>query len=248
MIGKRTVMTALAIALVYGSVQFAQADGGTIKGVTKWEGKAPSRKPIQVSADPHCDKIHANAPLLSEKLVINKNSTVRDVFVYIKSGLSTGKTWPVPSEPVVLDQDGCHYVPHVFGLMAGQELLVKNSDNTAHNIHAMPKNNNEFNKGQPKKGMKFTESFANPEIMVKIKCDVHPWMSAFCAVMDHPFYAITDENGDFDITGLPNGTYVIATWHERFKKGQEMTVTISGGETQEVEFVFKRPTKKKKAN
>ena len=114
------------------------------------------------------------------------------------------------------------------------------------NIHAIPKINDEFNKGQPKKGMKFTETFATPEMMVKIKCDVHPWMAAYCGVMDHPFYGTTDANGNFTITGLPNGEYVIATWHERFKKGQEMTVTINGGETQEVEFIFKRPKKKKK--
>lgn len=248
MFGKRTVMMALAIAVVYGSAQFAQADGGTIKGAAKWEGKIIKQKPLPgvVGADPHCTKEHKKNPLLSEKLVINENSTLRDVFVYVKSGLPGGKTWPVPSEPVVLDQKGCRYVPHVFGLMAGQELLVKNSDNTAHNIHALPKNSDGFNKGQPKKGMKFTESFDNPEMMVKIKCDVHPWMGAYCAVMEHPFFGITDENGDFEITGLPDGEYVLATWHERFKKGQEMTVTISGGETQEVEFVFKKPKKKKK--
>ena len=246
MLGKRTIVAALMGAMVC-SVSVALADGGTIKGVAKWEGKAPSRQPIQVDADPECAKLHVNSPLLSEKLVINENSTVPGMFVYIKSGLPAGKTWDVPSEPVVLNQKGCHYEPHVFGVMAGQDLIVRNSDNTAHNINTNPKNNDGFNKGQPKKGMEFTESFDTPEMMIRIKCDVHSWMSAYCAVMEHPFFATTDENGAFEITGLPDGTYVLATWAERFKKkGQEMTVTISGGETQEVEFVFKKPSKKKK--
>ena len=245
MLGKRTIVAALMVGMVF-SVSVALADGGTIKGVAKWEGKAPSRKPIQVDADPHCAKVRANDPLLSEKLVINENSTVRDVFVYVKSGLPAGKTWDVTKEPVILDQKGCHYEPHVFGIMAGQELMVRNSDNTAHNINTKPKNNQGFNNGQPKKGMEFTKTFDTPEQMIKFKCDVHPWMSAYCAVMEHPFFATTDENGNFEITGLPDGTYVLATWGERFKKGQEMTVTVTGGETQEVEFVFKKPSKKKK--
>ena len=105
MLGKRMIAATLMVALAC-SVSVALADGGTIKGVAKWEGKAPSRKPIQVDADPQCAKLHANAPLLSEKLVINENSTVRDMFVYIKSGLPAGKTWDVPSEPVVLNQKG----------------------------------------------------------------------------------------------------------------------------------------------
>ncbi len=245
MLDKRTIVAALMVAMV-SSASVALADGGTIKGVAKWEGKAPSRKPIQVDADPNCAKLHVNAPLLSEKLVINENSTVRDVFVFVKSGLPAGKTWDVTDEPVVLNQKGCHYEPHVFGIMVGQELKVLNSDNTAHNINTSPKNNQGFNNGQPKKGMEFTKTFDTPEQMVKFKCDVHPWMNAYCAVMEHPFFATTDEDGNFEITGLPDGTYVLGTWAERFKKGQEMTVTISGGETQEVEFIFKRPSKKKK--
>lgn len=246
MLGKRMNVAAMMVAMLCSSVSVALADGGTIKGVAKWEGKAPSRKPIQVSADPNCAKLHVDSPLLSEKLVVNENSTVRDIFVYVKSGLPAGKTWTVPTEPVVLDQKGCHYEPHVFGIMTGQELLVRNSDNTAHNINANPKNNDGFNQGQPKKGMEFTKTFGVAEQMVKFKCDVHPWMSAYCAVMEHPFFATTDEDGNFEITGLPDGTYVLSTWGERFKKGQEMTVTISGGETQEVEFVFQRPKNKKK--
>jgi len=244
MFGKRTIVAALM--MVCSSVAVALADGGTIKGLAKWAGKAPSRKPIQVSADPNCAKLHKTSPLLSEKLVINANSTVRDVFVYVKSGLPVGKPWPVPAEPVVLDQNGCHYVPHVFGIMVDQELRILNSDATAHNIHALPKFNNPFNESQTKKGMKLSKTFDTAEMMFKIKCDIHPWMSAYCAVMEHPFFATTDANGEFEITGLPDGEYVIATWAIRFKKSQELPpVTIKDDETKEVEFVFKRPKKRK---
>jgi len=245
MLGKRTIGATLMVAMAC-SVSVALADGGTIKGVAKWEGKAPSRKPIQVTADPNCVKLRKNNPLLSEKLVINQNDTVRDVFVYVKSGLPAGKTWDVAADPVVLNQKGCHYEPHVFGIMVGQELQILNSDATAHNIHALPKLNEEFNSSQAQKGMRLSKTFDTAEKMFKFKCDVHPWMSAYCSVMEHPFFATTDEDGNFEITGLPDGTYVLSTWAERFKKGQEMTVTISGGETQEVEFVFKKPSKKKK--
>ena len=222
-------------------------DGGKILGVAKWDDKPYTQNPIPgvEGADPHCTKMHKKNPILSEKLIINPNNTVKDVFVYVKSGLPTGQIWPVPSEPVVLDQKGCRYVPHVFGIMVDQELLILNSDETPHNVHALPKLNDEFNRSQSKKGLKLSKTFDTAEMMFKFKCDVHSWMNAYCAVMEHPFYTTTDEKGIFEITGLPDGEYIIATWHERFKKGQERRVTIMGGESKEVEFVFKRPKKKK---
>ncbi len=246
MFDKRTIVAALMI--VCSSVSVALADGGTIKGVAKWEGKPYAQKPLPGAdgADPYCTDEHKKNPILSEKLVVNKNSTVRDVFVYVKSGLPAGKIWPAPDEPVVLDQNGCHYVPHVFGIMVNQELLILNSDDTPHNVHALPKHNARFNKSQSKKGMELSTSFDTAEKMFKFKCDIHPWMSAYCAVMEHPFFATTDENGNFEITGLPDGDYVITTWAERFKKGRDKRVTIKDGGTKEVEFVFKRPQKKKK--
>ena len=220
---------------------------GTITGVAKWDDEPYKRKPIPGAedADPYCAMMHKKSPLLSEKLIVNPNGTVKDVFVYVKSGLPTGKTWPLPG-PVVLDQKGCRYEPHVFGIMVGQELKVTNSDSTGHNINAQPKNNQGFNIGQPGKGMEFTKTFGTRELMFKIKCDIHSWMGSYCTVMDHPFFATTDEMGNFVIAGLPDGEYVISTWHERFKKGREQTVVILNGETKAIEFTFKRPTPKKK--
>lgn len=220
---------------------------GTIKGVAKWNDAPYKQKPIPGAegADPYCAMMHKKSPLLSEKLIVNPNNTVKDVFVYVKSGLPTGKTWPLP-EPMVLDQKGCRYEPHVFGIMVGQELKVTNSDNTSHNINAQPKNNQGFNIGQPGKGMEFTKTFSTRELMFKIKCDIHSWMGSYCTVLDHPFFATTDGMGNFTISGLPDGEYVISAWHERFKKGREQTVVILNGETKAIEFTFKRPPSKKK--
>jgi plastocyanin len=238
----------LIVAAVAGlAVQPVQAqDNAAIKGQVKWEGKTRKAKPVKgLEADPFCHKLYEAQPLLQEDLVFNTNETVKNVFVYVSKGLPEGRKWPVPTTPVVLNQKGCHYVPHVFGVMAGQDISIVNSDATAHNIHALPKNNKEFNRGQPQAGMEFKEKFTNPEIMVDFKCDVHPWMSAKCAVMEHPFFAVTGEDGTFEIKNLPPGTYTVKTWAEYSGlSGQEQTVTVGTGETKSgVDFVGKPPQK-----
>ena len=137
-----------------------------------------------------------------------------------------------------LDQKGCHYVPHVFGMMAKQKLLIKNTDDTLHNIHAMPTANKEFNIGQPNQGMETTRTFAQPEVMVHFKCDVHPWMSAYVGVLSHPFFGVTGEDGTFSIKGLPAGEYTLEAWHEKYGP-QTQTVKVAAGESKTVDFKFK---------
>ena len=152
----------------------------------------------------------------------------------------------IPSEPAVLDQQGCIYVPHVFGMMAGQELLIKNSDATLHNIHSMPKVNKEFNFAMPKVVKKKKASFAKSEPdPFYIKCDVHPWMKTWVLVSDHPYYAVTDKSGNFSIDNIPPGTYEVVCWQEKFGSKRALTskVTIGEGDTNK-DFVFSRPKKK----
>ena len=158
----------------------AAADAGTIKGVAEWNDAPFKQRPVPgvEGADPHCTRVHQKTPILRESLIVNPNSTVKDVLVYVKRGLPADKTWPVPCEHVLLDQNGCRYVPHVFGIMAGQGLVIRNSDATLHNIHCTPKNNPGFNTGQPQKGMEFNWKFGNAEIMIHLKCNSHAWMSA----------------------------------------------------------------------
>ena len=234
-----TMVTTLAMTLALtGLTQLAVAEGPcTIKGVAKFNGDKPKRKSIKMAgADPVCGKLHEKKVYPQGQKVF-KDGTLPYVFVYIKKGIEG--SFDVPSKPAVIDQSGCMYKPHVFGMRAGQELTIRNSADTSHNIHALPKKNSEFNFGQPKKGMEKTDAFfSKSEIMVKFKCDVHPWMSAWVGVMDHPFFDVSGRGGAFEIKDLPPGEYVVAAWHEMWGQA-EQTVTVSpGAPVQEIEFVF----------
>lgn len=221
-------------------VSFAAHAGDTasISGKVSLDGTAPKAKKIPVDADPKCAEMHADDPLRSEEVVANDNGTLRYVFVYVKSGLPAGKTYEPPKTPVEVDQKGCHYVPHVFGMMAKQPLKIVNTDDTLHNIHALPTKSKEFNIGQPNKGMETTRTFASPEVMVHFKCDVHPWMSAYVGVMDNPFYSVTGEDGTFSIKGLPAGEYEIVAWQEKYGE-QSQKVKVGDGEAKTADFTFK---------
>lgn len=217
---------------------------GDVKGNVKYEGGIPKMKPIKMAADPICDGQHAGGPARSEWLLAKDDGSLRNVFVYVEDGLN-GKKFDIPSEPVVLDQIGCIYVPHVIGVQAGQNIEILNSDGTLHNVHSMPKNKNNtaFNEAMPGARKKITKKFDDEEVMVRMKCDVHPWMGAYIGVMNHPYFAVTDENGNFTIKNLPAGEYTLKAWHERLPA---KTATIKVGEDGEtsVNFVMKRPPKK----
>ena len=208
------------------------ATAGTLQGTITLDGDAPEMKVIQMAADPNCARLHTSE-VLNEFVVTGEGGTLANAFVYIKSGL-TGD-FPPPSEPVVLDQNGCMYVPHVIGIQTGQTLTVRNSDETLHNIHAMPKNNKEFNIGQPIQGLETQKVFDNVEVMVPFKCDVHKWMNSYAGVLDHPYFAVTATDGSFSIPDVPPGDYVVAVWHERLGT-QEMNVTVGEKETVDANF------------
>jgi len=211
------------------------AIAATVTGKVKFEGTAPAPQPIKLSSDPYCQK--ANPGLTTETEIVGKDGSVENVFVYVKDGLGN-RTFPTPSQPVVLDQKGCHYTPHVFGIQVGQPLQIVNSDDTLHNIHGLPKANKEFNQGQPIQGMKMTHTFSTKEVMVPFKCDVHGWMNAWVGVLDHPYYAVTSADGSFSLKGLPPGTYTIEAWHEKLGT-QTQTVTVAEKESKDVQFTFK---------
>ena len=229
---------AIALALVLGAAHTVRAaESASVSGKVTFEGTPPKAKKIKVDADPKCAEMHADEPLVDESVVVNDNGTLRNVMVYVKSGLE-GKTFEAPKEPAELDQKGCHYVPRVFGIQAKQPLKIVNSDDTLHNVHALPKNNPEFNTAQPNKGMEKTIRFGKPEVMVPFKCDVHPWMASYAAVLDHPFYSVTGTDGAFSIKGLPDGEYEIVAWHEKYgEKSQK--VKVAAGEAKTIEFAFK---------
>jgi len=227
---KQILIVAVTLAIAAGSVR-----AGGLSGSVKFDGAAPKAKKIKMAADPKCLELHADEPVLSEELVVNENGTLRNVFVYVKSGL-TG-TFEVPKTPIELRQEGCMYKPRVFGMMAKQPLKIHNDDDTLHNVHAMPANSKEFNIGQPNKGMESTRTFAVPEVMVKFKCDVHPWMAAYVGVLNHPFYATTGADGSFSIKDLPAGEYEIVAWHEKLGEQTAKVKVTDAVATQD--FTFK---------
>jgi plastocyanin len=170
-------------------------------------------------------------------VVVNSNGTLANVFVYVKAGLE-GKTFEAPTGPVTLDQKGCIYRPHVIGIRAGQTLSVANSDPTTHNVHPMPKANREWNTSQPPKAANLERTFPRPETMIPVKCNVHPWMKSWLGVMDHPYFAVTGNQGTFELKGLPPGDYTVEAWHEKYGTS-EQKVTLAASANQTVEFTFK---------
>jgi plastocyanin len=208
------------------------AGSSVITGTVNFTGTAPAQQPLNV--DREC--LENTDQILSQNVVVNDNNTLRWVFVYVKEGLE-GQTFATPSEPVVLDQENCTYEPHVFGIQAGQTLKITNSDAFQHNIHALPEENRPFNFSTPTKGMEREADFRQQEVMVPIKCDVHPWMQAYAGVLPHPYFATTSEDGTFRIEGLPAGTYTIETWHETYG-AQSQQVTVGDGEEATADFIY----------
>ena len=208
------------------------ATAGTITGTVTLKGTPPPNPSINLSSDPYCMKLgKASTPNF-----ILSDGGLENVFVYVKDGLGSQK-FPVPATSVVLDQKGCSYTPRVFGIQVGQSLDIVNSDDTLHNIHALPMANREFNRGQSLQGMKYTTTFTTPEVMLPFKCDVHKWMNAWVGVLEHPFYATSGKGGAFSLAGLPPGNYTIEAWHEKLGT-QTQQVTIGPKESKPISFVF----------
>ncbi len=207
----------------------------TVTGKIMFDGAKPTLAPLQMGADPVCMKAHTTA-VPEQTVKLNADGTLKDVFVYIKEGADKW-SYTTPTEAVVLDQHGCLYTPHIVAVMTNQPIKIKNSDPTLHNIHPMPKNNPEFNLGQPTLGMETTKSFPNPEQLIPVKCDVHRWMQSYIAVMSHPFFSVTGDDGSYTIK-LPPGTYTIEAWHEKYG-AQTQQITVADNESKDVAFTFK---------
>lgn len=214
--------------------------GGSITGTITFEGKAPKMRPLKLDADPICVVNNEIAPK-KEWLILDENKGVKNVLVFVTEGLNID--YSPPEEPVVIDQKGCIYSPHVLGIMAGQQLDILNNDGTLHNIHALPKVNKEFNKAQPRSKKKLSVKFEKPEAPFKVKCDVHPWMGAYIGVFDHPCFAVSGDDGTYIISDLKPGEYVIEAWHEKLGS-QTANVTVSDSAAHQ-DFTFKKPSKKK---
>jgi hypothetical protein len=210
---------------------------GVISGAVTLDGTAPPPRPLRTDSDPLC-KPQPGA--MTEGLLVSADKGIQNVFVYVKDGLGS-RSYAVPTEPVLLDQRGCQYVPHVFGVQVGQTLRIANSDPALHNVNASPKENRAFNFGQPSGVPPATRVFDKPEVGLPLRCDVHNWMNAYAGVVAHPFFAVTTSNGHFEIKGLPEGSYTLEAWHERLGT-ETQNVTVDGKTPAKVSFTFKSST------
>lgn len=220
-----------------GGPKVDAATSGSIKGMVTVDGAVPKNEAIKMNADPVCVQENKTPQFQETYMVGADGKSLGDVFVYVKDGLGNYSYDP-PTDSPKIDQKNCRYHPHVFGMRVGQTLEILNSDPTLHNIHALPKNNREFNNGQPIQGMKMTHTFTAKEIMVPFKCDVHGWMNAYVGVLDHPYFAVSGPDGKFDISNLPPGTYTLEAWHEKLGTTTQ-SVTVGPKESKEVTFTFK---------
>jgi hypothetical protein len=213
---------------------------GSIAGTVSFAGAAPEKAPISMTADPVCAA--ANPDAHTEDVVINGDK-LANVLVYIKEGKVGDKSlgsysFTPATQPATLDQHGCHYVPHVLGVQVNQPFTVVNSDQTTHNVNVDARQNEKFNQGQSSGAAPITKTFKRAETVIPVKCNQHPWMRAYVGVLPHPFFAVTDASGKFEIKGVPAGTYTLVAWHEKDQKGITQSVTVSAGGAATSDFSF----------
>lgn len=219
------------------NAQINPTTAGTVTGTIHFVGKAPAPIAIDMAQDPACS-FATKETNYTEQYVVHDGKLV-NVFIYIKSGLGN-KIYSAPKTPVVLDQKGCRYVPHVIGVMVGQPVEFRNSDPTMHNVHIVPPgdpNAAGFDISQPPMGGTQQHVFRTPGLMIPVRCNNHPWMEAFLNVVDSPFFAVSDADGRFEITGLPPGNYTVVAVHEKLGS-QTQTVTVDGHRTTNADFTF----------
>ena len=221
----------------YDAIAEMQKGDATITGTITYVGKVPNLPTINMDADPVCAGKHSG-PVPIQALVLGDGNTVANMFVQVKDSFAQGD-YPPPSKPVVIEQDGCMYNPHVVGVMAGQPLEFWNADGVLHNVHGLPQKNREFNLGMPATLHEKQEVLNTPESLFPVKCDVHPWMNAYVAVMSHPYFDVTGTDGKYSIK-VPAGTYTIEAWQEKLGT-QDQKVTVGAGETKTVDFQLQGP-------
>ena len=210
-------------------------NAGSISGRVNFTGQQPVMKTIDMSATMACERTHTT-PQKSEEIVVNQNGTLKNVFVWVKSGVPD-KAWPAPAATLRLDQAGCIYKPHMIGVMTNQPIQFTNSDPTNHNIHPLPRVNQEWNESQPPNAGEKVKRFTRQEVMIPVKCNIHPWMRAWIGVVNHPFFAVTGDDGSYKIPGLPPGTYTLEAWHEKYGV-KDIEVTVAPKSDKAVAFDY----------
>jgi hypothetical protein len=214
--------------VVLAAVQAACA--AEITGKVTLKGTPPAEKPLPINpSDPTCGKA-AKPDAKTRFYVVGENGALADVVVYIAKGVPADKKFDPPAEPVMVDQKGCEFHPYVAAAMAKQKIVVRNSDPFLHNVNHAPTEDVQKrspNVAQLPKGPDVERAFEKQEeLLVRFKCDVHPWMFSYVAIFDHPYFAVTGADGSFKIPKLPPGTYTLEVFHRKAgKASKEITVT-----------------------
>jgi plastocyanin len=229
---KKHLGIAISLVLLCPVLIFAAA---TVSGKVTYTGTPMKAKVIDMSKEPTCAAKHASAPVMTETVVTGPNNSLANVVIYISAGAPDEGT--APSQAVTYEQKGCQYVPHLLAMRVGQELRVLNDDQTSHNIHPLPKINAEWNKSQPIGAQPIIAKFDKEEF-IPVKCNIHPWMHGYFAVLKTSHFAISTDDGSFSLANLPAGKYTITAWHEKYGT-QTQDVTITGNETKTIDFTFK---------
>jgi hypothetical protein len=235
-IGALLAVALAGVSVLVGRLEAGGAQGGrgTIKGHVKLTGKLPGNPVIRMAADPMCARMNAGKRVIQMIVAASIDGSLANTFVHLEG---TFPQTPVPSTPVTIDQSGCVYSPRVVGVRIGQVLQLKNSDALLHNVHGISAHDNTFNVGQPMAGMVFQYKPKAEDIMLRLKCDIHSWMYAYAGVVPHPYFAVSDDKGTFQIDNVPAGTHKILTWHERYG-ALTQTVKVTAGATATVEFAY----------
>ena len=216
------------------------ATAGAVTGKVVFKGKIPPHKKVDMEEDPKCAALHKSA-VYDDSIAAARDGSLANVFIYVKSGLE-GKKFEPPAEPAVMDQKGCWFGPRVLGIETDQKLDVTNSDPVTHNIHPRPHNNREWNQSQDPGSPPLVRHFMAPEIMVRVKCNIHSWMHAWIGVVDNPYFAVTGPDGKFSLSNLPPGNYTIEAWQEDLGT-QDTQVTVAPQSKNEIAFTFQGDSK-----
>ncbi|MBI4971042.1 MAG: carboxypeptidase regulatory-like domain-containing protein [Candidatus Omnitrophica bacterium] len=235
---KKMFFGLMLAGIVFSFLSSAMADGGgTITGKVVYKGEAITPQPINFGPEKACAASHKDKMPVNEDIVINPDNTVKWAFVRIKEDVPGD--YPAPTDPVIIEQNGCIFTPHGAAVRVGQPVEFHNNDEVLHNVRGASKEGQAFNVAQPLKGMKTKKTFAKPEMGMQLKCDVHFWMAAYLHVMANPFYAITGDDGSFTIKDLPPGDYTLELWHEKLGILTK-PVSVKAGETQTVDFELEK--------
>lgn len=233
-------LTIIAAGLLHSAPRVGAAATGEITGSIKLDGQVPHQRGIDMSKDPTCAQTRGGNLATAENVVVGANGGLANVVVYISQGLTGEQASVVSAQPVKMEQKGCQYVPHVVAVNVGQHMTVLNDDKTGHNIHPEPKaggGNNAWNKSQVEGSPAIDIAWANPEVAIPVKCNIHPWMRAYIAVVRGP-YGVSNGNGAFKLENVPPGTYTLTAWQETYGS-QTQTVTVATGKPASLDFTFK---------